>query len=227
MSRATNHDSTKERTKLRSRTRVQATAPPGQSRKPLISVFGSSQVQSGSELYNVGHEMGRLLGTMGCDVMTGGYTGVMEAVSKGAHQVGAHVIGVTMGRFADRVNRFVVDEIRTANFYERFHYLIEKADGYVALGGGIGTLAEVSFAWQEILIGMVPRRPLVLVGADWRAMYESWCAHMVPMEHLFEPLTLVDAPAAAADFLREWFAPLSEGDSAAPRSAGTRPRPVA
>jgi len=62
---------------------------------------------------------------------------------------------------------------------------------------------------------------LVLVGPDWHAMYESWCAHMVPMEHLFEPLTLVDTPAAAADFLREWFAPLSEGDSAGTRSTGT------
>ena len=54
--------------------------------------------------------------------MTGGYKGVMEAVSRGAQDSGAHVAGITMARFEDRVNRYVVDEIRTANFYERFRW---------------------------------------------------------------------------------------------------------
>jgi len=50
--------------------------------------------------------MGRLLGAMGCDVMTGAIRSDGGG-QQGRPSGGAHVIGVTMGRFADRVNRFV------------------------------------------------------------------------------------------------------------------------
>src|ERR1700674_4763136 len=111
--------------------------------KPLIAVFGSFQAPRGDPLYSQGLEMGELLGRSGFDVMTGGYKGVMEAVSRGARAAGAHVVGITMAIFKDRVNRFVMDEIHTANFYEPFGWLVERADGYIAMGGGTGTLAEV------------------------------------------------------------------------------------
>ncbi len=156
--------------------------------------------------------MGDLLGRSGFDVMTGGYKGVMEAVSRGARAAGAHVIGITMAIFEDRVNRFVMDEIHTANFYERFGWLVERADGYIAMGGGTGTLAEVTFTWQELQLGMIPRRPLVLVGPEWSALYESWVKNLVPMRDMYKPLTLVDTPNDAAEFLRNWFglAPAAE-----------------
>ncbi len=180
--------------------------------KPLIAVFGSSQVRHGDPLYAQGIEMGDLLGRSGFDVMTGGYKGVMEAVSRGARAAGAHVIGITMAIFEDRVNRFVMDEIHTANFYERFGWLVERADGYIAMGGGTGTLAEVTFTWQELQLGMIPRRPLVLVGPEWSALYESWVKNLVPMRDMYKPLTLVDTPNDAAEFLRNWFglAPAAE-----------------
>jgi len=180
--------------------------------KPLIAVFGSSQVRHGDPLYAQGIAMGDLLGRSGFDVMTGGYKGVMEAVSRGARAAGAHVIGITMAIFEDRVNRFVMDEIHTANFYERFGWLVERADGYIAMGGGTGTLAEVTFTWQELQLGMIPRRPLVLVGPEWRALYESWVKNLVPMRDMYKPLTLVATPDDAAEFLRNWFglAPAAE-----------------
>lgn len=173
--------------------------------RPIITIFGSSQPRRGDELYAAGLEMGALLGRAGFDVMTGGYTGVMEAASRGAHRAGAHVVGITMGRFEDRVNRFVMDEIRTANFYERFHWLVDRADGYVAMGGGIGTLAEVTFTWQELQLGMVPKRPLVLVGPIWRALFKAFTAQLIRTAGIFEPMKLVDSPADATEYLCGWF----------------------
>jgi len=173
--------------------------------RPIITVFGSSQPRRGDQLYEASVEMGALLGRAGFDVMTGGYKGVMEAVSRGAHGSGAHVVGITMGRFEDRVNRYVKDEIHTANFYERFHWLVDRADGYVAMGGGIGTLAEVTFTWQELQLGMVPKRPLVLVGPIWRALFKAFTAHLIRTEGIFEPMKLVDSPADAAEYLAGRF----------------------
>jgi uncharacterized protein (TIGR00730 family) len=185
----------------------------GMGSRPIITVFGSSQPRRGDELYEASLEMGALLGGAGFDVMTGGYKGVMEAVSRGAHRSGAHVVGITMGRFEDRVNRYVMDEIRTANFYERFRWLVDRADGYVAMGGGIGTLAEVTFTWQELQLGMVPKRPLVLVGPIWRALFKAFMARLIRTEGIFEPMKLVDSPAEAAEYLCGWFHRLTPRDA--------------
>jgi uncharacterized protein (TIGR00730 family) len=157
--------------------------------------------------------MGRLLGEYGFDVMTGGYQGVMEAVSRGAAAAGAHVVGITMARFEDQVNPYVLEEIHTANFYERFGWLVDRADGYVAMPGGIGTLAEVSFAWQEVLLGIVPKRPLILVGEEWRALHESWVANFVRTPHLFVPLTLAATPADAVGHLSAFFGRSRQADA--------------
>jgi uncharacterized protein (TIGR00730 family) len=181
--------------------------------RPLIAVYGSAAAKPRSDLYALGADMGRLLGEAGFDVMTGGYQGVMEAVSRGARVAGAHVVGITMARFEDRVNPYVLEEIHTANFYERFGWLVDRAEGYVAMPGGIGTLAEVSFAWQEILLGIVPKRPLILVGEEWRAMHDSWVANFVRTPNLFVPLTLAPTPADAIRRLNAFFS-RSDGPSA-------------
>jgi uncharacterized protein (TIGR00730 family) len=177
----------------------------GMGKRPIVAVFGSSQPRQSDELYKSSLLMGALLGRSGFDVMTGGYKGVMEAVSRGARANGAHVVGITMARFEDRVNRYVRDEIRTANFYERFRWLVDRADAYVAMGGGIGTLAEVTFTWQELQLGMVQKRPLVLVGPRWRALFKCFAEQLIPTPGIFEPMTLVDTPEEAADFLRDSF----------------------
>lgn len=173
--------------------------------RPLVTVFGSSQARPGGRLYASGVEMGRLLGSAGFNLMTGGYMGVMEAVSRGAHETGAHVLGVTMRRFEDDVNRYVRDEIRTANFYERFGWLVDRVDAYIAMHGGIGTLAEVTFTWQELQLKMVPSRPLILVGERWRKLFKCFRENLIRTEGVFEPMTLVDTPAQALALLLAHF----------------------
>ena len=61
----------------------------------VISVFGSSAPRPGSEAYEWGRRVGRLLAEAGLTVATGGYSGTMTAVSQGAAEAGGHVIGVT------------------------------------------------------------------------------------------------------------------------------------
>lgn len=165
--------------------------------RPVISVFGSSQARAGGQLYAASFKMGELLARAGFDLMTGGYRGVMEAASRGAHARGAQVTGITMERFRDRVNPFVIKEIRTTSFYDRFGWLVDRADGYVAMHGGIGTLAEVTFTWQELLLGMVPARPLILVGERWRSSFKSFRANLIGPRGMYQPVTIVATPEQA------------------------------
>ncbi len=150
--------------------------------------------------------MGELLGRAGFNMMTGGYTGLMEAASHGAHDAGAHVVGVTLKLFGEKANRYVMDEIPTASFCGRFRWLIGRADGYVAMRGGMGTLAEVSFAWQELAIGMIAPRPLVLVGPAWRAIVKNWREHLTTEAEKYAVLTLVESAEEACAVLSDYFA---------------------
>src|SRR5262245_10009308 len=81
----------------------------GDPSRPLIAVFGSSTVKPGDRAYELAHALGREIAKAGAGVMTGGYHGTMEAVSRGAHENGGHVVGVTVELFEKRgpVNAFV------------------------------------------------------------------------------------------------------------------------
>jgi uncharacterized protein (TIGR00730 family) len=174
--------------------------------RPLIAVFGSSRPSRGDELFRDGLELGRLLGAGGFDVMTGGYTGVMEAVSQGAHDAGARVLGVTMKGFEDRTNPYVMDEIRTSHFYQRFRYLVDGADGWVVMRGGMGTLAEMTFAWQKLWLKMLTARPLILVGLQWRKVLDVWLENMTVLPDDYRGLTVAATPSQACEALRAFFA---------------------
>src|SRR5262245_20481605 len=70
--------------------------------RPLLAVFGSSTIQPGDAAYALALELGREAARAGADVMTGGYSGAMEACSSGAHEAGRHVVGVTLELFERR-----------------------------------------------------------------------------------------------------------------------------
>lgn len=173
--------------------------------KPLVVVFGSSAAKPGDALYRQAHRMGELIGRAGFNMMTGGYTGLMEAASRGAHQAGAHVIGITLKKFEDRANPFVRDDISTATFGDRFRWLIGRGDAYVAMQGGLGTLAEVSFAWQELAVGMIEPRPLILVGEAWRRMVACWQENLLTSADKYNFMALVDTPEQACALLADHF----------------------
>jgi uncharacterized protein (TIGR00730 family) len=180
------------------------------SKRRVISVFGSATARPGGKLFADSYKMGRLLGAAGFDVMTGGYQGVMEAASRGAHAAGAQVVGVTMDRFADKVNPYVMSEIRTASFYERFAWLVDRADGYIAMPGGIGTLVEITFTWQELLLGNVVSRPLIVIGERWRRAFECFRANLIAPRKIYQAVKIVATPEDALKRLRQHFSKIAE-----------------
>lgn len=140
--------------------------------RTVISVFGSSRCQPQSQLYQLAYELGRALGTAGFAVASGGYSGAMEAVSRGAAECGGHVIGVVSSAVSGKTNPWVAEEIVAASWQERLHKLISLGDGYVACRGGTGTLVELAVAWEMMCKSVMPRRPLVGLGEFWRPVVE-------------------------------------------------------
>ncbi len=129
-----------------------------------ITVFGGAQPKEGSAAYEQASELGALLAQSGHSVLTGGYMGTMEAVSRGAHEAGGHVIGVTCIDIEEwrksKPNQWVKEERRKQTLMERLSGLIEGCDAAIALPGGAGTLAEISLMWNLMIVESLPPRLL-------------------------------------------------------------------
>lgn len=156
-----------------------------------VTVFGGTHTKPGETDYEEAEKLGRMLGERGYTVLTGGYIGTMEAVSRGAAEAGAHVIGVTCAeieRFRPgSANHWVQEEQRFPELVSRLNGLIDGCDAAIALPGGVGTLAEVMVTWNRLLIGSIPPRPLILIGERWEKVIESFFtlqdAYIAPHDH--------------------------------------------
>jgi uncharacterized protein (TIGR00725 family) len=139
---------------------------------PVISVFGSSRCAEDSDLYRLARELGCALAQAGFAIASGGYGGVMEAVSRGAADGGGRVIAVVAKAFSSKANHWVQEKVVVERWEQRLQKLIALGDGYVACGGGTGTLAELAVAWEMMNKGLLERRPLVALGEFWRPVVE-------------------------------------------------------
>jgi hypothetical protein len=143
-----------------------------------ISVFGGASPEAGTEAYQQAYQLGRLLGSAGMTVLTGGYQGTMEAASRGASEAGGHVIGVTSEAIEayrpTQPNAWVDEEWRFKGFKERLNTLVESCDAAFALPGGIGTLLEICLTWNQLVINSISPKPLILIGDEWRKVLETF-----------------------------------------------------
>jgi len=138
----------------------------------IITVFGSSRPEEGHADYAEALELGRALAGAGFAVCTGGYGGVMEAVSRGARESGGCVIAVTSSFFRPRANRWVEEETRVATWQERLFELVRLGDGYVACKGGTGTLVELAVVWEMLNKKAMEQRPFVVLGDFWQPILD-------------------------------------------------------
>ncbi|KKL64812.1 hypothetical protein LCGC14_2161230 [marine sediment metagenome] len=160
----------------------------------VISVFCSSDARATSAAYARALRVGQVLGESGFAVATGGYGGAMEAVSRGAAEAGAEVIGVTCRIWSGAANAHVSRVIETGDYYERLRTLVEIATaGYVALGGGTGTLVELALVWELAAKGLFPDRPIVCLGDFWRPLPELISAARPAAA---DSLRFIDSPEA-------------------------------
>src|SRR5580704_10103288 len=106
----------------------------------IVTVFGGARTRAGEPDYEEARSLGRALAARGFVVCSGGYAGVMEAVSRGAKEAGGQTTAVTANFFRKKVNAWVDHDYAMETWQERLFELIRLGDGYVACKGGTGTL---------------------------------------------------------------------------------------
>lgn len=172
------------------------------SNEKIVTIFGGAKCSEASLEYSQALRVGALLAESGFTICTGGYSGVMEAASRGAHERGGRVIGVTMNQFNNEPNRYLTEKIPSAHFYERLQRLITQSVGYVALRGGMGTVTEISLVWNKLQTRVLDPRPLVLLGDCWPPIVKEWQRHLAVTDTDVSILDFANTPEEAVAIIQ-------------------------
>jgi uncharacterized protein (TIGR00730 family) len=177
----------------------------------IVTVFGSARPEPDDAQYASARALGAALAERGWVVCSGGYAGVMEAVSRGAKEAGGRTLAVTARSFSSRANRWIDEEIRVDTWQERLFELIARGHGYVACPGGTGTLVELAVVWEMLNKGVMRKKPTIVLGKFWQPVIECVREIETGRESRWgerkDPLIYsAGTPADAAEFLFAQFA---------------------
>lgn len=145
-------------------------------------------------------------------VYGGGSTGCMGAMADAALAAGGHVIGVVpRGLFHPGEVHEYVDRVDVDSLHHRKQVMLEMADAFVVLPGGLGTLDEVGevLTWAQLGIHA---KPLVFLDPDgyWTGLL-TWIEAAIDRGYVAAPsrafYTVVDAPDAVLPAIRAYTPP--------------------
>jgi uncharacterized protein (TIGR00730 family) len=133
-----------------------------------VSVFGGAWVEESEPEYADAVAFGRRIAHEGAHLVSGGYGGVMAAVSRGAKEAGGVAVGITIEAWSGRVvpNEWLTHPVEARDLFAHLPLMFD-ADAWVAFSGGAGTLAEIALGWNLVQTRSVEPRPIVLVGDRW------------------------------------------------------------
>lgn len=158
----------------------------------IMTVFGSSSVKENTDGYKEIIELGKALGKKSISIVSGGYAGSMEAISKGAKQENANTIGITCTSLEllfpeKKPNNFINNEIKTETIDKRIENMIKLADFFTILPGSSGTQLEWITAYEKMNSGFISEKPIIFYKADTRIknFVQYLCEQRRNKKHLF------------------------------------------
>jgi predicted Rossmann-fold nucleotide-binding protein len=141
-----------------------------------VTIFGSARSKPGGFAYEETKRAAAALAALGCDIITGGGPGLMQAANEGAADPTGKVqsVGIRVDLpFEQDVNAFVSQAFEHRTFFTRLHQFVLTSDAYIVAPGGIGTVLETMMIWQLLQVNHLRDTPLLLVGRMWPGLV-SW-----------------------------------------------------
>ncbi len=185
-----------------------------------VGIFCSSRMGNNPAYARHAAEIGQLLGRNGFDlVYGGGAAGLMGVVAKAARDSGSRVYGVITQDFKNWANYVPVEgtvEKIVKTLPTRKSWMMSKADAFITLFGGIGTLDE---KWEiaarnDMLIAARSQEyltPIIVLNTEgiyddekrlMRKLIDAGAIH--PGRE--EMIRAVNEPAQAIEKLKKWSA---------------------
>ncbi len=146
-----------------------------------ICVFCGARPGNDPKHLNLAEKLGQDIAARGHSlVYGGGGLGLMGMVAKSAFDAGAHVTGI-IPHFLKEAEKMLecVDHIYVNNMHERKIAMFEKADAFIVLPGGIGTLEEAIevLSWLRLNLHL---KPVIFLSDNgyWDSLIET-LSHVV------------------------------------------------
>jgi uncharacterized protein (TIGR00730 family) len=166
-----------------------------------VTIFGSARVKPGTFGYEETKRCAAGLAKLGCDIITGGGPGLMQAANEGAASAPdrARSIGIRVELpFEQDVNSFVNQAFEHRTFFTRLHQFVLTSDAYVVAPGGIGTVLETLMVWQLLQVHHLNDTPLILVGKMWPGLVKWAKSSMVSTDPPLANAGDMDIPQCVA-----------------------------
>ncbi len=139
-----------------------------------VSIFGSARIEASDPLCAEARELAQRLTEAGCDIVTGGGGGLMQAVDQGASRgkLNEPAVGDLPVRLvADLENTPFVERVyRHRTFFSRLHHFVRLSSAFIVFPGGIGSTLEAMMVWQLLQAKHLPPTPFLLFGEHWRGL---------------------------------------------------------
>ena len=148
---------------------------PSKRERYRVTIFGSARAKPGTFAYEETKRVAAALAEMGCDIITGGGPGLMQAANEGAATAPdrAQSVGIRVDLpFEQEVNAFVTEAFEHRTFFSRLHQFVLTSDAFIVAPGGIGTVLETMMIWQLLQVRHLQDMPLILVGKMWPGLIE-------------------------------------------------------
>ncbi len=168
-----------------------------------VAVFGSARIRQGDPEYLEVRALASRLTELGCDIVTGGGPGLMEAANEGAASSRGtrktRSFGLTIAIPFEKANPYLDSVTAHRTFFSRLHHFVRMSQSFVIFPGGIGTALELMMVWQLLQVGFMTERPVVLVGDMWRGLLDWMRREMVSRQLVNEPDLDLVYPVSSMD----------------------------
>jgi uncharacterized protein (TIGR00730 family) len=138
-----------------------------------VAIFGSARIKKNDKNYKSIYKLAEQIGERGHDIVTGGGPGIMEAANRGLKDGSkdAHSFGLLIKLPREQKPNKALDIKKEFQYFsKRLDSFMELSNAIIVAPGGIGTLLELSYAWQLIQLKKAKNIPIILMGKQWKRL---------------------------------------------------------
>ena len=136
---------------------------------PSVTFYGGARFGEDHPSYKQAQSLAyRISKELGYTVISGGGAGIMEAVSRGAHDAGGKVVGLTIKLPTEQAtNKYVTDDIPFYFFFARKVSMSYSTEVCIFCPGGFGTLDELFDMLTLQQTNKIGKIPVILLGKEY------------------------------------------------------------
>jgi len=161
-----------------------------------VAIFGNANAKPNSYEWDIALNLGEELSNRGYNVVTGGYSGVMEAAYINAKD-NIEKIGVILKD--TQPNQYVNKVIVVDDYISRLLKLVEIADIYIVLPGGTGTLLEFSMVWALKERNLLGDKKIIVMGEEWYELIDMMAFYN---EKVLDNLNIINKAENVEDVIK-------------------------